>query len=462
MANDTHELVDDFFTIRTSDHAQDYLVTGPSRILIEYVDDELAEGELFKITNEFEVTDDVVKVKVIRNSGAEISDNDYGKVAMRFRTLIGEQQNPAFLIESLYNIRQNDLISLEDLMSFHADYLEARHNRTPAQEEYLEFIKAKKKKLAAANKPTKKEIKNLKKQRKALLKELDKADGQLKELVQQNKRKEVADLLDKYLPREEFSAFENRYWDQILDAIRNPLPIEKRVVLYRGFDKTNNILHKTEYKGVNAVVPFAVMLDKNQGSYNRRLRSIETMMDKVITQSSVLTSSNDTKAHRISMIMHNHKSVPVGSPYLSFSSRFETAQAFSNSYLGVYAIDPRIMVPSITSGFSENEWLTPLVTFPDEYIVGRYAVEGNYNVPGTEEQFWEKAKINLKKMHPGMTDAKIEKLRSNKPSNFGSDEFQRKYLTVFAKLFDEEAPMASGSGCYDVFKSLVFGLQGAM
>lgn len=461
MANDTHELVDDFFTIKQSDHAQDYLITGPSRVLIEYVDEELADGELFKITNEFEVTDDVVKVKVFRNSTAEIVENDYGKVAMRLRTLIGEQNNPAFLIESLYNIRQNDLISLEELMSFHADYLEAKYSRTPAENDYLEFIKEKKKKVAAANKPTKKEIKNLKKQRKALLKELDKADGQLKELVQQNKRKEVADLLDKYLPREEFSAFENRYWDQILEAIRNPLPIEKRVVLYRGFDKTNNILHKAEYKGVNTVVPFAVMLDKNQGSYNRRLRSIETMMDKVITQSSVLTSSNDTKAHRISMIMHNHKSVPVGSPYLSFSSKFETAQAFSNSYLGAYAIDPRIMVPSITSGFSENEWLTPLVTFPDEFIAGKAAQEGSYNVPATESELWEQAKVNLKKMHPGMSDAKIEKLKSNKPSNFGSDEFQRKYLTVFAKLFQDDTPMTSGTGCYEVFKSLVFGLQGA-
>jgi hypothetical protein len=208
-------------------------------------------------------------------------------------------------------------------------------------------------------------------ERKAIFDELDNAKGQLKDLITQNKRKEVVKLLNHYLPWEHFTSLEKEQWKIWLEAIENPAPLKERVFVLRGLDKGQFFL--TE-KGSFLMGPIII---KNQGSYNRRLRSLTTMLDKSISSTNLdQIILNDDKlkpsfntSSRLTNMYFNHSKDPLGSPFISFTKDLGVAKQFANEGITVVALDPRLAIGNLTSNYTnEVEILAPLFTFPEDNI----------------------------------------------------------------------------------------------
>lgn len=208
-------------------------------------------------------------------------------------------------------------------------------------------------------------------ERKVIFDELDNAKDQLKELIAQNKRKEVVKLLNHYLPWEHLTTLEKEQWKIWLEAIENPLPMEDRVFVLRGLDK-GQFFHAE--KGTFLMGPIII---KNQGSYNRRLRSLTTMLDKSIstTQLDQIALKDDklkpsfNSSSRLTNMYYNHSKQPQGSPFISFTKDLSVAQQFANEGITLVALDPRLAIGNLTSNYTnEVEILAPLFTFPEDNI----------------------------------------------------------------------------------------------
>lgn len=213
--------------------------------------------------------------------------------------------------------------------------------------------------------------------RKSAMDALDKApeSKQLRTLIAKGDRAGTGALLKKYLPWEEMAPFEKGFWENYIDIITNPVPLEQRVLIYRGID--DDYIHKAMVNGKEltekeaiiegkAFVMSSVMV-KNQGSWNRRLRSLEAMNDKFI--GTINRSDEYAQVARISTMFLNHSTTPQGSPFLSFSPNFNVAEDFGAQRVSAYLIDPRLLNFNYTSFFeNEIEFLIPLSTFPDEMV----------------------------------------------------------------------------------------------
>lgn len=213
--------------------------------------------------------------------------------------------------------------------------------------------------------------------RKAPLAALDKAgdDKQFRTLVAKGDRKGAAKLLRTYLPWEMMAPFEKQFWETYLEVMANPVPLEQRVMIYRGLE--GDFVHSGFSKGValsqkeailqdNAFVMSTVLV-KNQGSWNRRLRSLESMHTKTIALVNGTNFENAQPA-RITTIFNNHAGVPQGSPFLSFSPSFSVASSFGSERISAYLIDPRLLSYNYEGIMHEVEFLLPLTTFPEDLI----------------------------------------------------------------------------------------------
>ncbi len=253
------------------------------------------------------------------------------------------------------------------------------------------------KKYEAMEKAELKKQKELEDLRKLSLDALDSAsdEHQFKNLVAKNDRNGVVDLLKKYLPWEQMPPFEKKYWETYIEVVLNPLPIEERIMLFRGLGDDN--LQAPLIDGVELAKPKAEkegnvfvlspVLSKNQGSWNRRLRSLTSMYDKYIAadfdRRKRELDNSYTRSARIMTMMTNHSGTPKGSPFLSFTHSFHVAEAFAGGKIGVFVIDPRLLSYNIASISLANnpkdmadelETLIPLAVFPDD--VGYVAIEG--------------------------------------------------------------------------------------
>lgn len=227
------------------------------------------------------------------------------------------------------------------------------------------------------------EKKILTEQRKARMAKLDAApeSKQFRYLVSIGDRQGAADLIEAYLPFEEMAPFEKRYWQTHLEVMRNPAPLSDRVLIFRGID--DDLIQTPVKNGVKLSAEEAVreqdifvmstMMTKNQGSWNRRLRSLTSMYEKFIAGIKVNDkeySDEFAKAARMTVLFKNHAAKPDGSPFLSFTPGVSTAVTFGQKRISGYLIDPRILEYNFTSVYShEREFLLPLATFPDEIIV---------------------------------------------------------------------------------------------
>jgi hypothetical protein len=80
-------------------------------------------------------------------------------------------------------------------------------------------------------------------------------------------------------------------------------------------------------------------------------------------------------------MFYKHSLEPKGSPFLSFTPSIEVAHRFGSEKTMAFLVDPRVLFANYTSFFSEEiEFLTPLVTFPDEFMAMTNAeVQGAMN-----------------------------------------------------------------------------------
>ena len=243
-------------------------------------------------------------------------------------------------------------------------------------------------------KAVKKEMKAKETERKSVMAALDKAaeSHQLKALIQNNDRAGVAELFEKYLPWEQMTPIEDSYWKHILKRLKNPAAPKDKVLVYRGTYGDRlfpQIVDGQELEYEDAVKQanlgsMSTILTRNQGTYNRRLRSLQTMYGKKIASNPNNTDSKYVETARLTTMLKQHSIEAQGSPFLSFTSSFDTGYTFgfniaddktvsdAKGAMGAFLIDPELLLFNQMSGFkSEMEYLAPLITFPDE-MVGFY------------------------------------------------------------------------------------------
>jgi hypothetical protein len=228
------------------------------------------------------------------------------------------------------------------------------------------------KQIEVAAKNAMKEQKAKYEARKVIFDELDKSSDQLKDLIAKNDRKGVAKLIETYLPWEHMEPVEVKYWKDWLETVRNPLPLEKRTFVLRGLDNGQAF-----FNDANKAFLMPPVIINNQGTYNRRLRSLTTMLDKNISLNpnheyldNPKSMKKISRSSRLTNQLLNHSQDPMGSPHISFTKSSSVANQFSgNGKVAVFAIDPRLITPNLMSGFEhEIELIASMVVFPDENI----------------------------------------------------------------------------------------------
>ena len=107
-------------------------------------------------------------------------------------------------------------------------------------------------------------------------------------------------------------------------------------------------------------------MTKNQGTWNRRLRSL-TAMNKKFIGTDLNGNSDYTRAARITTMFSKHSKEPKGSPFLSYTPKFQIATNFGAARNTAYFIDPRMMYFNYASGYAgEIEFYLPIASFPDD------------------------------------------------------------------------------------------------
>lgn len=380
--------VDDVFSIKSGTQKgavdfkeqffQSLMYKGTKVSYVAEVTNDLPDDVAFKV--ELDVIEDKYVFKILHSKNA-FKDNDATFELSHFLSKFstgGGLQDPVSLFEMYYNAHEGDAIALDNFLkirenanAYYAGFLKQPEDYQQRLTPYSEL----RKELSSDIKEIKRQRKVLSEKRKALMDKLDKAPDtkQFKTLVAKGDRKGVADLLQKYLPFEEMAPFEKRFWETYLEVIRNPVPLDQRVLIYRGL--ADDFIHiaydgakeadKEEALKEGKTFVMSTVLVKNQGSWNRRLRSLESMNDKFIA---TINNSNEfSQSARISTMFLQHSSDPKGSPFLSFTPRFQTAQSFGSGKMMMGLIDPRLLQFNYVSRFpNEVEFLLPLATFPDE------------------------------------------------------------------------------------------------
>ncbi|MCO4792461.1 MAG: hypothetical protein KC493_02020 [Bacteriovoracaceae bacterium] len=412
--------------------------------------EEMAEGKAFRVFPEV-TNDGKYLVKIFHAKGAF----DDKVASLNLANFLQQIANRKYFnlyhdfFELVFNARLGDLESLNNLMKIkqasldpnnmtftykkynvtnvgfgktldQASFTETKLGKKAVNEEgaellrrfnqpVLEALQQDQQKLAPLLTSQKRERKALEKTRKTLLKELDRAGDmeQLKSLAAAGKRKEVADLISTYLPKEHMTPAEKQYWETILDVMRNPLELKDRVLVFRGID--DDMVYPFIENGIELEREVAIkeskgifmssVMTKNQGTWNRRMRSLQTMYDKVLNQNIETGTNEFSKGARMTTMFHQHAMNPQGSPFLSWTPKIETAHMFGKERASAFLMDPRLMMANYASVFTnELELLTPLITFPDEMVaIHDQKIHGQLGASGREKLFLEKTKEKLVK-----------------------------------------------------------------
>lgn len=300
------------------------------------------------------------------------------------------------LMELYYNARHHDISSMAII---------ARMRKESAfnDSENLKYWENVQDSFEKAERIHSKKVRAETDKRKAVMDALDKAtdNQQFRTLVANNDRKGAAKLIRAYLPWELMPPFEKLFWENQLAVMADPLPLEQRVLMYRGINddliqvavEAGKTLTKEEAIKEQKIFLLSTMMTKNQGTWNRRLRSLTAMYDKFIatTGHGDDLKSEYTRGARISTMFSRHASEPKGSPFLSLTPKFSVASNFGSSRNSLYFMDPRLFHYNFASHYSsEIEFLLPLITFPDDLAaVWDYKIHGPIQV----EEFLKKTAI---------------------------------------------------------------------
>lgn len=391
-------------------------VTG-NEVLVEFVEDSsLPKGVAY--FPQFQVKDNTYKIIVLHSKEGISDPVAYNELVNFFKTLRHEQYFMSHFaaFEMYYNAIEQDPLTAQNW----AKIREVAANMPTVNQfdEYDDVVDALKVRGAEWAKEkedyTEKAEQALKlqrkqdKERRVVIDALDKAseDLQFKNLVAKNDRKGVASLLKKYLPWEQMAPFEKRYWETYLETVQNPLPMEKRILIYRGVEddfiysayKGGQELDKEIAHKEGKVFVMSTIITKNQGTWNRRLRSLTAMNEKFIGTNAQL-KDEFTKSARIMTMFVNHSKNPQGSPFLSFTPKFDVAKSFGQSRMSAYALDPRLVSFNFASKFkNEVEFLLPLMAFPED-VVGFYDAKIHTDMSNTEDQMKKLFKAKLVAAH---------------------------------------------------------------
>ena len=347
--------------------------------------------------------------------------------------------------EAYYNAKRGDVLAIEDLLKIRK--LEAQYvtsdiielNKIPsylASQKALEKLMEQHKKNVTQERARRKQAND---KRKIGLEALDKAPeaDQFRTKIAKGDRKGAMEILKKYLPWEDMAPFEREFWETYIEVTLNPVPLSERVLIYRGLEgdqimegyKAGKLLTEKEaIAEANAFVMSSGMV-KNQGSWNRRLRSLEAMNEKFIGQ--INGDSDYADATRITTMFYNHSQNPQGSPFISFSPKYEVAESFGYTKVSAYLIDPRMLNFNYASTFDgEIEYLVPISTWPDE-LVGIAVVDvkpGDYNnvagVDGSRKKILDQnLKDKLKKIY-GAKAPEVEKRIKENSYHFFKGDFK--------------------------------------
>lgn len=382
-------------------------------------------------------------------------------------SLIGNAglRTPFMAFEIYHNAKAGDPIALDNLLKIRnqkdhygagMDLYNNENYKTSAEtiEELREQLKPEIKKLKAKRSADREK-------RKALLNDLDKApEGkQFRYMIAKNDRKGAMAVLKKYLPWEGMAPFEKEFWETYIEVTINPVPLDQRVLIYRGIAEdyvhrvvvgTKELSEKEAILQSKAFVMSTGMV-KNQGSWNRRLRTLEAMNSKFIA---TLDNSDEfAQSARMTTMFVNHSGTPEGSPFLSFSPKLSVAEQFGGSRVSAYLMDPRLLSFNYASAFeSEIEYLVPLSTFPDEMI----GIADSDLVPGVDNGKYLDEKLHKlisKEFGEAKTEEIITKIKKNSFSFFRGTYKEMKdvkgvspgpsNLKFYKKFLTEDAPPVS-------------------
>lgn len=291
------------------------------------------------------------------------------------------------------------------------------------------------------------------------LNKLDALNEKLDDLMMKNDRKGVKKLIESYLPWTLMEPVEANTWKIWLEAIENPDPNNSSIA-FRGLDYTTDKLKRAEAENGEIYGFMAPVLTKNQGNYNRRLRSLSTNRikngDRVFNTDQGISS----KSIRIIDQMIAHSRNPIASSFISFTFNPVVARVFAGTTakkqingqtkevpwggLLVVKMDNRRLVPNLPSAWiNEIELLTPLLVFPDEIIDYREYLNSDASYLTFIEEIAKKTGTNFKDWQSATKDD--GKIYKEFYKNFGFSFF-RKMMSVerkgnsCIKLFESQTP----------------------
>ena len=347
-----------------------------------------------------------------------------------------QYQTRYHFFELYYNAKKNHGVSIHNLAKIRKMAFNYRKTDSLSHNKLIEenrrddvYWKNEIEKYSFIEKAQKSKAELEKKKRLELLKNFDdkKIQVQLRALAAQNDRKGVADLLQKLLPWEIMSPFEKKFYQNHLSYIRNPLPIEKRIFLYRGSD------YNTFFP--DATVPTNLSeeeLAKNEKvfltSHFLDFKDLKTKNFNSLHKTSFMVdpfnqhSNQFQRSTAISSYFYQHSESSFTSPFLSLTSDFGIATNFGRRKISLLAVDPRSVYYNYSTRHrNEIEFLMPFLSFPDEIVaVHRYDYVDfmTKNSPGGGQKLLhlleEKYKTRLaKRMNPYEALDLIKKIKSN-------------------------------------------------
>lgn len=206
--------------------------------------------------------------------------------------------------------------------------------------------------------------KKIAKQWKAVQTKLQNQKLKLDDYIAKNDRAKVRQLIETFLPWEEMEPTEVNAWRNWLWAIGKPnsdFKKSEKIVFFRGLE--GDLIRDADDGGHFL---FSSMLQKNQGNYTRRLRSLKTYRDKLAKKT---YSEIPYEGTSIVNSLKGHSHEPLGSPFVSVSNA-TTAHNFGGYPSVVAAMHlPRARtIDNLVSDYAETERLIPLIIFPDEIL----------------------------------------------------------------------------------------------
>ena len=170
------------------------------------------------------------------------------------------------------------------------------------------------------------------------------------------------------------------------------------VILYRGIGEGEPLFVTADESGAkDGRAMVSTVLSKNQGNYTRRLRSLTTMRYRLGFRKSPTNPVTKTPMEispKVTSMMINHARDPVGSAFLSFTTKASTAFGFAGRETLAVRVDRRRVLPNIQSGLKhEMEMLVPLLIFPDEVIAHTRAQSTRANIYAFEAEVLVKSQL---------------------------------------------------------------------